>query len=180
MVKNTFKISLLISASIFISVFASADDSSIFLKLAQGQEYEKLGKYQEALAEYESAMREDPINKHVYMSLGYIYQYELNDKKKAIEFYKKGIDYAPNDYGMSFNLMYAYFDIGDFDSAMRLYERLSSMQHKHSHTFPRDTLSKIFLNMNEDEVISFCKKFLAINPSDSILREKLSKLYRVY
>lgn len=177
MVKNTLKISLLISASIFISVFASADDPSIFLKLAQGQQYEKIGKYQEALAEYESAMREDPRNEHVYMSLGLIYQYKLNDKKKAIEFYKKGIGYAPNNYGMSLNLMYAYFDVGDFGNAVRLYEQVSNMQHKSLHTFPKDALRTIFLNMNEEEVICFCKNFLSINPGDSILREKLSELY---
>ncbi len=76
MLRNKFILSLLFSASIIIPAVVYADELSILIKLAQGQEFEKSGKFQEAVEVYEKAMREDPRSVHVYMSLGHIYQYE--------------------------------------------------------------------------------------------------------
>lgn len=177
MVRNKFILSLLFSASILFPAVVCADELSILFKLAQGQEFEKSGKYQEAIEVYEKAMREDPRNAHVYMSIGHIYQYKLNDKKKAIEFYKRGLAYAPNDHGMSLNIMYAYFDVGDFDNAIKTYKMLSKMDHESFHSFPRDALNEIIVNMSDEKVIDFCKKYLSINSKDIILREKLSDVY---
>ena len=177
MARKKIILSFLILAIFLISVCVCADEVSSLLNIAQGQEYEKSARFQEAIAEYEKALQENPRSRHAYMSLGHIYQYQLNDKKKAISYYEKGLAYTPNDFGMSLNCMYAYFDVDDFDNAMRIYEMLSSMDHRFVHTFPRDALNKIFRNMNEQEVINFCKKYLSINPGDNILREKLSEIY---
>ena len=177
MIKYIFIIATFISAIIIIPNYALADETLILLQIARGQEYEKAGKYQEAIAEYEKAMTEDPTNKHPYMSLGQIYQYKFNNSKKAIDYYKKGLSFAPKNYDMNLSIMYAYFNVGDFKNALETYVILSKSDHKPFHSFTVDALNKITLNMKEDEVISFCKKYLSINPGDNILREKLSDLY---
>ena len=177
MARNTLIIIVLIIISILIPAFSCANELSALLILAKGQKYEKSGKFQEAIAEYEKALRVDPRSKHVYMSLGHIYQYGLNDKNKAIEYFKKGLTYAPNDYDISLNIMYAYFDVGDFKNALNTYELLSKSDHKQIHTFSTYALNKVLFKMNEDESIKFCKKYLAMNPGDNILREKLANIY---
>ena len=177
MIKYRFIIGVFISVIILISDFAFADETLILLKIAQGQEYEKAGKFQEAIAEYEKAMNEDPTSKYPYMSLGQIYRYEFKDNKKAIEYFKRGLVFAPNDYDLNLSIMYAYFDTGYLEDALKTYVILSKIDHKPFHSFTVDALSKITLNMKEEEVISFCKKYLSINPADNILREKLSALY---
>jgi tetratricopeptide (TPR) repeat protein len=177
MTKYIFIIGMFISAMILIPDFAFADETLILLKIAQGQEYEKAGKFQEAIAEYEKAMNEDPNSKYPYMSLGQIYQYKFNNSKKAIEYYKRGLSFAPKDYDMNLSIMYAYFHNCDFENALDTYVILSKIDHKSFHSFTSDALDEILLNMNEEKKISFCKKYLSINPGDSILRKKLSELY---
>ena len=177
MARNTFIIIILITTSILIPAFSCANELSALIILAKGQEYEKLGNFQEAIAAYEKALKVDPRSKHVYMSLGHIYQYGLNDKNKAIEYFKLGLAQAPNDYDISLNILYAYFDVGDFKNALKTYELLSKLDHKHIHTFTTDALNKIFIKMNGDEAVKFCKKYLAMNPGDNILREKLANIY---
>lgn len=177
MARKTFIIIILLSLGILSPALSYANEVSVLLILARGQEYEKSGKFQEAIAEYEKALKVDPQSKYVYMSLGHIYQYGLKDKNKAIEFFKKGLTFAPNDYDLGFNIMYAYFDVADFENAMKIYENLSKIDHKQIHAFTRDALNKILFKMNEDEAIKFCKKYLAMNPGDNILREKLADIY---
>ena len=149
----------------------------LFLIFHEVKKFEKAGKIHEAIAEYEKAILKDPHSEYAYVSLGQIYQHKLNDKEQAIKFYKKGLAYAPNDNAINFNLMYAYFDVGDFDNAIRIYKMLSKNDHKSFHSFPRGTLKEIISNMSDEEVIDFCKKYLSINSNDMILRETLSDIY---
>ena len=47
-----------------------------------------------AISHYEKAIALNPHDVHLYLSVGHIHQYELNDKKKAIEVYNRGLSYA--------------------------------------------------------------------------------------
>ena len=167
-----------VTVAIFIAfIFGCSSQVAEDYHIVMGSLAEKFKWHKIAISQYEKAIALNPRNVPLYLSVGHIYQYELNDKNKAIEVYNRGLSYAPTDYGMNLNIMYAYFDISDFEKAIKKYVVLSKIDEKPFHAFPRDALDEILLNMNEEEVINFCKKYLSVNPGDIILRDKLLKIY---
>jgi tetratricopeptide (TPR) repeat protein len=176
---NNFKLCFAqISILIFVPlILGCSSKASGDYYLITGSLAEKINWYSMAISQYEKAIALNPRDTNLYISVGNIYQCKLNDKRRAIDLYKRGLSYTPTDYGMNLNIMYAYFDTNDFDKAIEHYIVLSKIDGESFHNFPRDALKKIFIKYNKEEVIIFCKKYLTINPGDIILREKLSEIY---
>ncbi len=146
--------------------------------IVEGSLLLKRGNIQGAISEYEEAIKENPRLVDAYSSLGHIYQYELKNNTKAIEIYSKGLKHDPNDYSLNLNIMYAFFDLGDNSNGIKYYEALSNMRSgEKTYSFPRETLHDIIQDMTRQEALGFCKKYLAMNPTDTGLREVLVDLY---
>ena len=139
---------------------------------------EKQGQYNIAIKEYEKVLAENPNFIELYQKIGHIYSYKLKNHQKAIEIYLKGLSIAPDIFGLNMSLMHIYFDLEDINKGIRHYKKLSQIRKEgNSFSFPRKSLKLIFEDMSQEEIIIFCKDFIALNPTDIILREKLSHIY---
>ncbi|MGD9146785.1 MAG: tetratricopeptide repeat protein [Anaerolineae bacterium] len=73
----------------------------------RGNELSLSGEFEEAVAEYEQALEDEPENVDVLSNLGVAY-YNLGQLDKAIEQYSKAIEIAPKDADIRSNLAAAY------------------------------------------------------------------------
>ena len=164
--------------SIIYLLITASSQADEWEHIAKGSLLLKQGKIQEAISEYEEAINENPHLVDAYGSLGYVYQYKLKDYPKAIKTYLIGLEYAPHDYDLNLNIMYSYFDQGDLNNGIKHYKLLASIRGEEDrYSFPRETVKRILQAMSEEQVASFCREYLAINPTDIILREILSGIY---
>lgn len=76
-----------------IKDFLKNSPNDPFLKYALAKEYEKLGRLNDAVKEYEALVEFDPKYIGTYYHLGKAYE-QQNDLSKALEIYKKGMDVA--------------------------------------------------------------------------------------
>ena len=119
---------------ILVSVVASfifcsqATEIIYFAHISKGDDFLDKGDFQKAKIQYEKAIRIKPHLYDAYNKLGSLYHYELEEIQKAIEMYLKGLEYAPDDYGLNLNIMNAYFDIGRNDDGIRHYVKLSKIK----------------------------------------------------
>lgn len=81
------------------------------------------GKIQEALSEYEEAMRLDPYHPEVHNAYALLLQFSFKKQELAIEHYKKAIEYRPEYSEAKTNLGNVYVDQGKYDEAIKLYEQ---------------------------------------------------------
>jgi hypothetical protein len=164
----------------FVSSILNANDdtynaTSFIMKGAKAEEDQK---YKEAVLFYLKALDLNPRIVELYKKVGYIYQYELNDIDKAIEIYLKGLEYKRNDYAMNLSIMHAYFIKGDLYNGIKHYKILSAIRKDNQrYSFPRKVLDSMTKKMTEEQIIDFSKKYLAINPTDVILRNILADIY---
>jgi len=150
------------------------DEPSFLLRGSMAEEH---GDFEEAIRVYRKALDKYPEQIVWYSKIGYIYQYELQNYSEAINTYLEGLRYAPRAYDLNLAVMYCYFEKGDVDNGIKHYRILAKLDGEGGFSFTRTLVKQIFENMSEEEKLSFCKEFLAINPSDIILREKLASIY---
>jgi len=155
------------------------DESGYFLLLASGDQFLKQGMVKKAIIEYEKAIDENSKLAYAYLSLGYLYQYEMKNNPKAIQIYLEGLQVSPNDYPMNLNIMYAYFNEEELEKGINQYITLSNLRSEEkTFSFPREVINILTADMEDKEIINFCNKYLSINPSDNMLREKLAGIYK--
>ena len=75
--------------------------------LGLGRAYQKLGLYENAIAEYKEALRWEPIYSAAYQGMGGSYG-EMRQYKKSLEAYQKAVDLDPNyaeaQYGLGWSM----------------------------------------------------------------------------
>ncbi len=170
---------IILTTVIALSFAFTALAGNEFDHVAKGAILQNQKKYQEAIEEYEKAIKIAPDFIEAYSSLGYIYQYDLKNLYKAIEIYLKGLKHSPDNYGLNLNLMHAYFELGDLENGVKQYEVLAKIRPDNKrYYFPRKIIQKIIFNFTEEDKYNFCKRYLALNPTDTILREILIDIYK--
>lgn len=88
---------------------AYPDDNSLLVEELEG--FLQAGNNDEALANLNSAITNDPTNSVLYFARGTVYE-NLKDKDNAVTDYKKAIELNPDYYDASFNLGAYYFNSG--------------------------------------------------------------------
>lgn len=81
------------------------------------------GKYPEAIAAFNQALKLDPKNKATYDKLAQAYIRQRNFDA-AVKIYQQGLAVMPNDDDLRFNLASTYEVAGRYDDAMKIYEAL--------------------------------------------------------
>ena len=146
--------------------------------MIKGIRAEEKGEYNEAIKNYKKVLSENPNFIDLYSTIGRIYRFKLKDNNKAIRICLKGLEIEPYNFNLNRSLMYIYFSQEKFDDGIKQYLLLSNIRgEKDQYYFPRDTLKLIFSGKTRDDKFKFCKKYLAINPSDVILKEILAAIY---
>jgi tetratricopeptide (TPR) repeat protein len=104
----------------------SREDDLVNQHLAAGDRFRASGLLQEAIGEYESAMKIDPENPAVYERLGYALV-EVQDYERAAKTYRRWVDLRPKDCRSHAGLGYAYLKQRLTDQAMRSYEQATQL-----------------------------------------------------
>jgi tetratricopeptide (TPR) repeat protein len=174
----TLTLVLAVNMIFILPAISFAGNGEIFI--LKGAKLEKNSNFNKAIAEYRKALDENPNLIEVYKSIGNIYLHRLNNPKKAITIYINGLKYSENDYGLHLGAMSSYFKDGDFDNGIKHYILLANIKdsEQRRYFFPRKVADRIIKDMNDDQVMSFCEKYLAINQTDIILREILAAIYK--
>jgi len=95
------------------------------LKPDYGDAYEQLGialrrvsRNQEAINALNKAIELDPEDSGGYMGLGDVYYYNTKEYRKAMEAYKRGLQYDSNNHVAAYNVGWVCNDIGSYDEAV--------------------------------------------------------------
>jgi len=160
----------------FSSINSFAQDA--WDHIGKGSFLEEKGFLKEAVKEYETAIEIDPKNAHVYISVGSIYENDLNKKDRAIEVYKKGLLNCPDDYALNLRMMNFYFDKDEIKKGLRQYEILSKIKpSKNHHAFRTEVLERVTRGIDDENKLKLNKKYLDLNEKDVVLRKALVKHY---
>ncbi len=166
---------ILIAFSISIPNSQAQQITNHFFK---GELLLKQGDVGGAISEYEREIKKNPHLIEVYLVLGNIYRNTLKNNRKAIEVYRTGLQKDSASFELTLGAMYSYFDMGDIEIGIGYYETAGKINiNNKSYFFPRETLDVLFAKIDRSQIRQFCEKYLIINPTDGILREKLVAIY---
>jgi cytochrome c-type biogenesis protein CcmH/NrfG len=100
---------------------ANPEDSRV--RVALGNTYYDMNRFDAAIPWYEEAMKLNPSDVHVSTDLGTAYLYQ-GQTEKAIQRYQESLIIEPNHPQTLQNLGIAYFTEGDYQEAMDIWNRL--------------------------------------------------------
>ncbi len=135
------------------------------------------GEVENAVRKIESIIEHNPKFIDAYVTLANIYHYELRDDSKAIEAYKRGFQQEPDNYSLNLGMIYASWSAGNTNDTIHYYKRTAAVRPENRRfSFPRELVQQKANQMSDDQLLTFCSKFLEINPTDAILMERRSKI----
>lgn len=79
--------------------------------------------YDEAIAQYKKVIEISPTDISAYVNLASVYQYQLNQKDKALEIYQQGIEKNPKSADLLALKGLAYEQMENIDEAKKAYEK---------------------------------------------------------
>ena len=93
------------------------DPTCVDVLINQGVAASRLGRLDIAIESYSLASKYDPMNDETHEAMGYILN-KIGDYKKAIDCLTKAIELNPKNYNALNNRAVAFYQEGDFDSAL--------------------------------------------------------------
>jgi len=138
-----------------------------------GRAYQEQGRFEEAIAEYETAVKLMPHHFKAYYNLGVAYD-QLGSTDKAVDNYKKSIRIYSGFANAHFNLANIYHKRGLIDDAIRHYTRVLAL-------VPDDLEARNNLGValamqgKLDQAISAWRKVLQIDPANQKARDNVAK-----
>lgn len=109
-------------------------------RLNLGVAYDRAGRLDEALREYDAALKLDPNNVETYNNLGVIFGRQ-GRLQEAMEQFEKALRLQPDHFGTHFNLGLAYKNLGMREKAIAQMERV--LQIKPDFDLARETLESL-------------------------------------
>ncbi|CAB1085155.1 hypothetical protein D1AOALGA4SA_12648 [Olavius algarvensis Delta 1 endosymbiont] len=138
-----------------------------------GRAYQEQGRLQEAIAEYETAVKLMPHHYKAYYNLGVVYD-QIGSIDKAVDNYKQSILIYPGFANAHFNLANIYHKRGLTDDAIRHYSRVVAL-------VPDDLEARNNLGValamqgKLDQAISEWQKALQIDPGNQSTLDNIAK-----
>ncbi|MDD4954622.1 MAG: tetratricopeptide repeat protein [Candidatus Omnitrophica bacterium] len=128
----------------------------------KGTGYFKEKKYDEAIAEFEKALKIDPEFAEGYYGLGYAYCYK-NQCDAALPYFEKAIELSPNYADAINGLGYAYGNLGNYDKGIEYY--LKTLKIKENNLDALNGLGYAYSSIGKyQEGINYFKKAIKVNP----------------
>ena len=118
-------IALILACGIMLPACAGLETKSATDYFEEGASLVQKGKYDEAITKYKKGLRREPRSAvgYNYLAIAYRRKYEqlrsLKWREKEIEAFKKSIDLDPNFYLPYINLGKTYYDMANFQEAVR-------------------------------------------------------------
>lgn len=107
---------------------AESDNKNFLLHNNLANTLRDLGKYEEAIKEYEKAIEISPNSTNSYINLASVFQYSLKDLDKALEIYKKAIEKNPENIDFLNLAGIVAEQKGDKEMARSFFEKTLSVQ----------------------------------------------------
>jgi len=128
----------------------------------KGSNYFREKKYEEAIVEFEKALKIDPNFAEGYYGLGYAYCYK-NQSEASLQYFQKAIELSPN-YTDAYNAMgYAYSTLGKYDESINYY--LKTLKIKPDNLDALNGLGYAYASTGKySDGIDYFKKAIKINP----------------
>ncbi|MFB3902485.1 MAG: tetratricopeptide repeat protein [Acidobacteriota bacterium] len=111
---------------------AASNPTDKQVRVALGNAYYDMQRFDAAIKWYEEAIRLDPDNVNVNTDLGTSYLY-TNNPDKAIELYKKSLAIDEKHPQSLQNLGFAYFSMANFADAVTAWEKLLALHPEYAH-----------------------------------------------
>ncbi|KAJ1920929.1 hypothetical protein H4219_000982 [Mycoemilia scoparia] len=105
--------------------------------------YYQLGKVDVAISKWEESLKIDPGKPDTLVNLGNIYVVVKKDANKAIEYFQKAIELAPNDGEIAFNYACTLEAVGKLGDAAKNYEVAHKNGIEKAGTNLRNVMAKI-------------------------------------
>jgi tetratricopeptide (TPR) repeat protein len=125
---TTWRSALTVVTLVIVALTSAAcgDATSAEEHFRKGNEYAQAKDFEQASAEFEEALRQDPEYVSARVNLGVAY-YQLQRLEDAIEQYEKALELEPEDAGIYSNLAAAYVQQGDLEEALDAYLRATNL-----------------------------------------------------
>ncbi|MDI6401626.1 hypothetical protein QLX67_06440 [Balneolaceae bacterium ANBcel3] len=139
-----------------------------------GRLYKKTDQVEEAKLTYKACLNLEAENRECGINLAVLYK-ENENYVEAIDLSKKFLEYYPDDYGFKKNLVYTYFEGGDFDRAEESFDELLQISFRYA------TLKQFANELNNRGEIYRAEKYyrrcLERRPMDQEVLSALSYIY---
>lgn len=150
-----------------------------YIYLQRGDAYQQMGKDEEALKDYEYAIKISPKEEAPYISLGCYYSYK-KEYKKSIDYFTKATEINPKKASNWVNLANSYSALGEYEIAKNYYDRAMDITPNVASAYYNKAIySK---ETKEDKTGELAKTFykycLKLNPLFYKARINLASLYR--
>lgn len=130
--------------------------------LSNGLEYFQNGKHEQALEEFEDAVKAEPANADAHYYIGLTYN-KLDKNDKAVFFFKKAIELNPGLENVHLSLGTTYYKLKEYDSALQTLNYVINIEplNASAHFF----LGLIYQGKNQyQKSISFFQKAMDLEP----------------
>ena len=121
-----------------------------------GNEYSKIGKYQEAISLYSKAIEIDSEHASSYNNLANAYS-DLGQKEKSIPFYEKAIELRPSYAGSYYNLANSYRDLNQEELAISFYKKAIEVNPDYADAYYNLGYTYNIIGRKEDAVVYYSK-----------------------
>ncbi len=124
--------------------------------------------YTEAQKAYELALTKGYRTFDIYSNLGFIYYYEVKDYMKAEKILKEGIKNYPGIDILHSMLSQLYFEIGNFDLAIKEYKKAVELGRDRIITINMEKAKQLLKNegKSEQDIYNFFVSIINFNPND--------------
>ncbi len=141
-----------------------------------GRVYQAMGRYRDAISEYQQAIRLDPYLMPSYNSLAILYLYQLVEPDSALTWTRRQIARNPNDFWAYDHLGWAYLGLDSLEQAQAAFEKALELN-------PKSTLElyrlghALRLQGKYAQAIEPLQKILELDPADSWAHYQLGVVY---
>ena len=145
--------------------------------IAIADENFKSKKFDDAVRNYQAALKINPSDEVTLLKLGNIYKAQ-NDMEKAVDFYKKSIFVNPSYADGWFNLGLVYANNDDIAGSKECFKRVISINSKYAYAYFALALAFETEN-NKEEAVKNYQKFLEYNTDETQVAPVLDKIKKL-
>jgi len=141
----------------------------------KGINYFREKKHEEAIAEFEKALKIDPNLAEGYYGLGYTYC-SKNQCEASLAYFQKAIELSPNYVDAYNGMAYAYNILGKYDDTIKYY--LKTLQLKADNLDALNGLGYAYASIGKyQDAVNYFKKAIKINPEYAPAYSGLGVIY---
>lgn len=153
------------AAEDFTKAIELKDGPNEILHILRGHCYQKLGRYDKAMADYTAAAALDPQDAESYESMGYIHSLR-GEYDEAIPCYEKAISLDPKNGEACNNLGYTWFQKGNTDKALEYLNKAIEADPSYAESYR--SRAEVYSTLGQpDKALADMDRFIALSPDDA-------------